>query len=420
MKKNIIKWLIVGMSTAAPFEVAIADDVNDRLAQLEKELAELKATKAKKPSSSATKIEIGGFIKVDAMFHDYSGGVRPGNIGDEILVPSTIPIGADNESEGVRFDSHIKTSRWFFKSATNTSAGTIKSHLEFDLLSAEGDERISNSAHSRVRHAYLAWDYSETSSLLVGQTWSTFFNVGALPEAVEFIGPTSGTIFNRQNMIRWTKKLDGGSFMFALENPSTSLSDAGSGINDNDVDDNTVPDIVLRYNGSFDNLSYTAAAIGREIAYEGTTVDLNVDESEYGVGFNLSGKLAFLNGNDIKFSFSHGNLGRYIALNAFRDGGIDVDGNLDLSSVTGGYIAYKHNWTNKLRSTVQYAYSEVDFADDLPDSNTETVENANVNLMYSPTSKLSFGVAYIHATRELGTGDSGDLDRVQFSAKYSF
>ena len=126
------------------------------------------------------------------------------------------------------------------------------------------------------------------------------------------------------------------------------------------------------------------------------------------------------NGDDIKYSFSHGNLGRYIALNAFRDGGIDVGGNLDLTEVTGGYVAYRHKWNDKLRSTIQYALATADLADGLSSANSETVENLNLNLIYSPTPKLSFGGALIKASRELENGAEGELDRFQLTAKYAF
>lgn len=445
MKKKIIASLCLSLCAVTAFPAtALADAhaLEERVKQMEQELDALKALiqeerQARTEQVSAvneqvskvvddapgnnlslspgTKLTYGGFIKVNGTYSNYNDGSRPGNIGDEILVPSTIPIGGVSES--AQFDSDIKTSRFFFKTATETSAGMLKSHLELDLLTGSGDERISNSATSRVRHAYLAWDYADDASLLVGQSWSTFFNVGALPESVEFIGPTSGTIFNRQTQLRWTKKLAaGGSLMLAVENPSTSLADAGSGIAASNFDDNSIPDIVARYNGKLGSHSYTVAALGREIAYD----DGVLNEDDFGFALNFSGKYVFANGNDIRYSLSHGNLGRYIALNAFRDGGIDAFGNLDLTEVTGGYISYRHQWSEKLRSTIQYALATADLAVGLADTNTEKVDNFNVNLIYSPTPKLSFGGAFIKASRELENGAEGDLDRLQLTAKYAF
>ena len=47
------------------------------------------------------------------------------------------------------------------------------------MISGQGDERVSNSFASRIRHAFLKWDYAPGKNLLAGQYWSTFFNVAA-------------------------------------------------------------------------------------------------------------------------------------------------------------------------------------------------------------------------------------------------
>lgn len=442
LRKTVIAGFCLSLSALVSLPAHAQTDLEKRVMQMEAQLNELKAVIAQQNKATDTKIEkavhvakssaaggsavklskgttltYGGFIKVNAMVSDYQDGATPAaSIAQRILVPSLIPVGS-GASEGAQFDSDFATSRIYFKTATDTSVGKIRSHFEMDLLSGGGDERVSNSNNSRIRHAYFAWDYSDTASLLVGQSWSTFFNVGALPESVEFIGPTSGTIFNRQNQVRWTKKLGGGnSFMLAAENPSTSLADAGSGIAASNFDDNSVPDIVARYNGKAGNHSYALSAIGREIAYD----DGILSESKGGVALNFSGKYVFNNGDDFKYSIASGNLGRYIALNAFRDGGIDAAGNLDLTSVTGGYMAYRHKWSDKLRSTIQYAYSVADLADGLSSANTEKVSNFNLNLIYAPTPKLTFGGAIIQASRELENGADGDLTRLQLTAKYGF
>lgn len=442
MNKKINAGIALAITSLMCVPSASAGPLEDRVKQMEAELQSLKAVIQQQQVQSATEIKAieakvaeaetgtsnvklsegttfsyGGYIKVNAMYDDYQDGPPPtARIASNILVPSLIPVGGDNPA-GADFQSDVLTSRFFFKTETATDAGLIKSYIELDFLSGAGDERISNSTNPRIRHAFLDWGYSDNASLLIGQTWSTFFNPGALPESVEFIGPTSGSIFNRQAQIRWTKKLgNGGSFMLAAENPSTSLADAGSGIADSNFDDNTIPDIVARYNGTSGGHSWSLAAIGREIGLD----DGVVDESDFGLAVNLTGKVVLGNGDDIKYSIASGNLGRYIGLNAFRDGGIDAAGNLDLTSVTGGYFAYRHHWNKKLRSTIQYALSTASLADGLADTNTETIENFNVNLMYSPTPKLTFGGEIISASRELENGVDGDLTRLQLTAKYSF
>ena len=83
--------------------------------------------------------------------------------------------------------------------------------IEMDfLVSGQGNETVSNSYSPRLRHAFITYD-----KWLFGQTWMTFFNVGALPENLDFVGPTEATIFGRQPMIRYTS----GGLQLALGKP---------------------------------------------------------------------------------------------------------------------------------------------------------------------------------------------------------
>lgn len=383
--------------------------------QKQKEIATVVTKKADSPVSGS-KFTYGGYVKFDAMQSDYSGGERASaGIGDDILVPSTIPVGGKDGA--TRFDTSVKTSRFWFKTSTPSDVGNIRTHFELDMLTADGDERISNSSHSRIRHAYVAWDYEEESSLLLGQTWSTFMSTAVLPEAADFIGPTSGVIFNRQSQVRWSHKFeDGGKIHLALENPSTGLIDGGGGVSGSNFDDNSVPDVVARYDGSMGKFSYSVAALARQITYDTGTQD----EDKFGAAFSLSGKYVFGNGDDLKLQLNHGNLGRYIALQAFRDAAVEADGDLDLLDVTGGFVAYRHFWAPKWRSTFSYAMSSADNSNDVASTNTEEVSNYGVNLFYSPTKKLSFGVELFKAERELENGDDDSLQRLQFTGKYVF
>ena len=375
------------------------------------------ATFASSATFADTQYKFGGFIKFDAIFSQYSDTQRAGNVGDDFLVPSTIAVG-DGSGEGdMVFDSNAKFSRINFKTTTTTDVGDVVSFIEMDF-NAGNDERLTNQASNGLRHAFLAWNKADGSSVTAGQTGSTSFNVGALPEAVDFVGPTSGTIFVRQPQIRYTTPMASGKLMVAAENPSSGFNDdrVGGTANSNNIDDNTMPDLIARYDGSAGALSYSSAAMLRQIAYnDGTN-----EESEMGYAVSLSGKYAMSNGDDVKFMLSSGALGRYIALNAFRDGGIEADGSIDLNNVTGGFVAYKHMWNPQMRSTVSYAFADADNSDAITTDITKSVNNMYVNLMYSPTKQLTFGGEYILAKRETESGANGDLSRIQFTSKLSF
>jgi len=366
-------------------------------------------------AQAETTFDYGGYIKLDAIFSQYSDQQRAGNVGDDFVVPSTIAVG-DGSAEGdTVFDSNSKFSRLNFKTTTDTDVGKVVGFIEMDF-NAGNDERLTNQSSNGLRHAFFKWQKKDGSELLAGQTWSTFFNVGALPEAVDFVGPTSGAVFVRQSQLRYTSPMGSGKLMLAAENPSVSLYDAGSGYDNNQVDDSGIPDLVARYDGKAGDLSYAAAVMGRQIAYnDGTN-----DDSKIGYGVSFSGKYVLGNGDDIKFMASQGHLGRYMALNAFRDGSVDADGDIELISALGGYVAYRHLWSDKLRSTISYAYGTADNPDEVVADVTKTISNTNVNLMYSPTKKLTFGAEYILAERETESGADGDLNRLQFTSKWAF
>ncbi|MBR9910466.1 MAG: porin [Gammaproteobacteria bacterium] len=437
-KKSLLaRAVATGLLAATAVPVAAAANMQQRVEMLEHELATLKSELQKKEEvqqakgvelKKGTRFQFGGYIKADVMWNDYSDGTRSAaTVGDDFLVPSVIPTGDGRGSYDTVMDSHVKHSRMWFKTNTATSAGDVMSYVEVDFNSGGTDERLTNQAPSGLRHAFLKWSYAADASLLAGQTWSTFFNVGALPETVDFIGPTSGTLFIRQAQVRWTKGLgNGGSLMLAAENPSTSLY-AGGGIvgmsngqpiyaTDNDYDDSAVPDLIARYDGKAGNLSYSVAGVMRELSY----AEGSLEDDETGLALSVAGTYAFDNGDDLKFMLSHGNLGRYIALNAFRDGAITADGDIALGDVTGGFIAYRHHWNEKLRSTISYAASTADNPIAAGQGVNETVSNTNINLIYSPTKSLSFGAEYFVADRELESGVDGDLKRLQIMGKWAF
>ncbi|KTF07689.1 porin [marine sediment metagenome] len=59
----------------------------------------------------------------------------------------------------------------------------------------------------------------------MGQTWTTFMDVGSLPESLDFIGTTDGITFARQVMVRYTN----GGLQLALENPESTITPFGGG-----------------------------------------------------------------------------------------------------------------------------------------------------------------------------------------------
>ena len=181
-------------------------------------------------NAANTEFSYGGFIKMDAMLSTYSDGDVNDGIGREFYVPSQLVSGA--EPDTTELDFSARTSRLNLKAVTSLDNGkTMTSFIEMDFQGAGGNEVVSNSYGPRLRHAFVKYD-----NILVGQTWSNFMNVGALPEVADFIGPSESTVFIRQPQVRYTM----GDLAIALENPQTTgAGDSG--------DNGMLPDLTVSY-----------------------------------------------------------------------------------------------------------------------------------------------------------------------------
>jgi len=359
--------------------------------------------------------KFGGYVKFDAMYSDYSSGAVAGtSAGREFYIPATVPVGPDSANGESYLDFQAKESRINFRSDHVLDNGAkLGTFFEFDfMLSSQGDERISNSYAPRVRHAFLTYN-----KCLFGQTWMTFFNVGALPENLDFVGPAESTIFGRQAQIRYTS----GNWQIAFENPETTVTPYGGGARIV-ADDNKVPDTVLRYNLSGDWGSFSAAGMVRQLRYEGPSGGMDIDDSTTSFSLSLSGKFVFGNKDDFRWMASWGDgIGRYIGLNTSNGAVIDENGNLKSIEQIGVFGSYRHLWNDKWRSNLTYGFLSIDNNTALTGTSaTKNASSWHVNVIYSPQPKLDFGLEFLYADREIESGLDGSMSRFIFSAKYAF
>ena len=466
MHNNNLKPMVAALMAAAlllagAVQAAEDEDVQKRIEKLESELTELKGQVSQNSQQAAvtqqdleevrvvkkgTKLTYGGYIKLDAMFSNYSEGKPDNQTGiEQFMQPKLIPI--ENKNPAIDSDSyqslnvHAQESRFNFGTVTGTDAGVLSSFIEMDFLtSVNGNELVSSSWAVRLRHAFVKWQYGKNSSFLAGQTWSNFMNTAALPDLLDFVGPV-GTIFSRQPQIRWTTH----GFTVTLENPYTALDDASctrdtagncmeetvSRVNVQ-TDSEVIPDVILRYDGNFGTLSWAAIAMGRQLAYDKRSNGGNTqasDDTAFGYGLNLSGVWQ-LGRNDLRFSALYGDaLGRFFAIYGFNDGYIDADGNIETFDQYGGFIAYRHFWSDRWRSTFSLSGAWADNPSDAfgdaalnttVDGWAKEYRSLHVNLNYMPTPAFQLGGELILASREVEDGRSGNLGRLQFSARYAF
>jgi hypothetical protein len=359
-----------------------------------------------------TELSFSGYLKADAIVSQYSDGtLGAGNLGRDFYVPSLTPVGGVEEN--TQFDAHIRQSRFRFTTNTALDSGEkLTGVLEFDFqTTVDGNERVSNSYTPRIRHAYIQYN-----NWLIGQTWSTFQDASALPETLDFIGVTDGTIFVRQTLVRYSNN----GFAISLENPESTVTPFGGGARIV-TDDNSMPDLAASYTMKQDWGYVKVAGLMRELSYVNKQSGADIDTSTNSYGINVSGKI-MLGQDDIRFMFNSGKgLGRYSALNAVNGAVLDSNNELQTIDSTGISLAYRHQWNEQWRSNVTYSALDVDNDVSLTGASaTQKTSSMRINLLYSPSKELTFGGEYTSATRELENGQQGDMDRLQFSAMYSF
>ncbi|MBL4801489.1 MAG: porin [Emcibacter sp.] len=386
---------------------------------LQKQHVEVAATKeiAQKAEKNSlemrvgnTKVSLGGYIKADFIASSYSRGeLGPQNLGRDFYIAGLIPVGSGPSESGFDSDLGAKETRFNIKTTTNVNGHDLTTFIEMDFLTGPGgNERLTNSYNPRMRHAFVKYD-----NFLAGQTWSTFQDVSALAENLDFVGPAEGTVFIRQTQFRYTS----GGFQISVENPETTITPFGGG-GRIVSDDGAIPDFVIRYNKKDSWGHIGIAGILRNLKLNNGVID----DSTTGWGISLSGKLKVGAKDDFRFMATGGKgLGRYLGLNTANGAVINAAGELEAIGSYAGFVSYRHFWNDKFRSNLTLSAFKADNNVALTGTGvTKDVYSMHANLLYSPIPKITFGGEYMYAKRTIESSLNGNMHRLQFSAKYAF
>jgi hypothetical protein len=314
-----------------------------------------------------------------------------------------------------------RTSRFGLVTTTPSKFGNIGLKLEgdFNAPNAFQSETFTNSVIFRLRHAY-----GTVGNFLVGQTWSTFLDLGAAPDTVDFNGPGSLALV-RSPMVRYTVGLaDGATLALALEN--TRGQQYGS-----DTRFQTLPDVHANftYAGSWGHVSLRG--VGQD--YNRYIAATNSNKSKYSVSGAVSGDLKFA-GDTLVAQFSGGpGIGRYL-LNAAGAGDADTHGfvnvdnnnNLKLWTVYAYHVGYTHVWGPEFRSNLVWSQT---FVTDpkinglvATNGSEKTMNQLFVNTFYTLSKTTEVGVEYAWGEwKSFGPNETkGTQNRVNASFHYNF
>jgi Porin subfamily len=409
--EKIVQQLIAQQQAAPPTTAKPADDGKPKI-----QTAPIMAS-----ANPGTRFSNGGFIKLDAMATDTSDGeIADGSVGRLFYVPSTIPVGAPGANEGTDTDMGAQFSRFWFAADTDMDSGDrLKAYLEFDLFgggSINGNEVSTNTYGLSVRQAYVGWTNKAGAQWLAGQTWSNFQDTASLPDTIDFIGPTEGTVFVRQAQVRYTK----GPWSFSVENPETTITPyrgIGTRISS---DDNLMPDLTARWQKKGDWGHVSVAAMARQFAYENPAA--GIDDTTVGGAVSVSGRFNFGKNDDLRYMATYGRgIGRYLGLGIASDTVLDAGGSLEPIDGYGAFAAWRHAFSPKLRGNLFYSMAHFDNDSALTGfAVTERAQSFHANLIYSPLPRLDVGAELIWGQRSLENELEGDLRRIHTHVKYSF
>lgn len=357
-------------------------------------------------------LRFGGFVKADYIMSDYSGG-DPAN-GDalrDFYLPGSIPVGGLDEGPASDFNAR-QTRFWL------TTEGLIGGHrvgsrieMDFQVLPGAGDQRTTSPSNLALRRAFVTID-----NWLFGQEWTNFQNIGVLPDTADYIGASEGTVFARQVQVRYTK----GPFSISIENPETTLTPFGGGARIV-ADDNSLPDITARYTLTRPWGEASVAGIVRQLTYETTGLGA-IDADATGWGLSAAARIKVGGTDDLRLMVSGGEgIGRYIGLNFSNDAVLTASGDLEPIGVVAGFASYRHVWSPQWRSNLTYSAQRVDNDTSLTGALVNrSAHSIRANLIWTPLPAFDVGAELMYGERELESGASGQLNRLQVFAKYGF
>ena len=402
--------------------------------------------------SGATTIKLGGYLKMVASGSHFSNGSVPTNtLGRDFYLPQTIPTTVGGRGATSQ-DFTAKQTRLWLNLDTAVAGHAVKGYLETDFqttasavqnATAGGSQRTTNGYTLALRRAYMQVDH-----FTFGQDWTTFQYTAALPESTDYVGGAEGTIFVRQPQVRYSAPVSKGVVLnVAVENPESAIIATGS---TSTVESGTdhLPDLTARlvYTGKRGELSF--GGLLRQVRAESTgsaapyALVNNVSSSgavgngqtATGIGGSVAGKL-FLNdakSSDLRFMATYGqNIGRYVGLNFAPDAVFNTSTN-QLTNVKtfAALVAARLAVAPQVRVNLMGSYQSVNYDNALTTANLSGLNkqawSMAANLFYSPVKNVDLGVEYRHGERTVinstvTAGEAkGQLDRIEFAAKYNF
>ena len=340
-------------------------------------------------SKNGANINIYGFVRGDANY---------------IIEGGDDDFNKVNTSDGLTKDklrATAKTTRIGLDFDTPVGDAKVGGKVEVDFAGNGANENL------RIRHAYLTYN-----NWLFGQTTSNFL-AGHAPEMIDF-NTNAGGGTTRIPQVRYNYKLG----------PSTQLlvaaEEGNSSAKLNNVEDikYSLPVLTAKVVQGF--ADGRGSASGRVLVENYKSEKADDNQTGWGVAAGADFKVA----DPLKLfadaSYVVGNSNYLYGSNsAYTVVGNDIEQNEFAAVQVGGTYKILPN----LRTTLAYGALFADDGTEYAKANTganEKVQQAWLNVIYSPAKPIDLGVEYINGKRDTFGGDSYKDNRVGLMAKYNF
>ncbi|GAA5007758.1 DcaP family trimeric outer membrane transporter [Acinetobacter puyangensis] len=347
-------------------------------------------------TSKGAEVKLYGFVRGDANY------IIEGADDDFNSVASS--TGATKD----KLRATAKTTRIGIDFKTPIAGADVGGKLEADFAGNGTGENL------RIRHAYLTYN-----NWLFGQTTSNFL-AGHAPEMIDFNTNIGGGT-TRLPQVRYGYKFSPATQLFvALEEGNSTgslLTFNASGERNSASTKYSIPAVTAKIVQGFADGKGSASFRALAENYEATGTD---DKTGWGVAVGANYQIA----DPLKIfgDFSHikGNSNYlYGANKAYAVVGNDLKQNEFNTFQIGGTYQILPNLRSTLAFGGMYADDDNGFATAVPEANKE-VQQAWINLIYSPAKPIDLGLEYINGKRETFTGTKYDDNRLGLMAKYSF
>lgn len=339
------------------------------------------------------RLRIGGYAKTDVMFD-----TRPAGLSD-LFVTSSIPTGDPPAGESSDFNMHVRQTRLSLELRRPSAlGGDLRAYFEGDLFGP------NNTTAPNLRHAYI-----QAANVLVGRTFTTFMDVDALPDGVDFEGPSS-TVFAFSAQVRYTKPFGPRwSVAVAAEQPIAELSGLPPGA----TAATRWPDMVVRprYEAPWGHVQFSA--IVRDLGYNDGVAGSN---HTVGYGLQASSQLRLTPRDNL---FAAGIYGRGYARFIVDFGGLGLDAALDgtgdLKSIPtyGYYGSLQHLLTTRHRLVATGSWLREEPTSSVPVNLSERTLYGALSFIWTPWPTVDIGFTGLYGENHTISGAVGHAWRFQ-------